>query len=263
MWSLLWDLGGSDLASLAKGAALGLVAALLLVFICRKLGLFVRHSQARRMLVKLYHVYIPVVFAGVGAVWFICADLQRQAVFMYDSVRPQVTALSVQATENLWTAVRGIPPDADGNISIKDGVIGVVQKYVEQKFLETLEQRPGLPLLVRDAVLKPGDGLSAAVVNLFEERLVEGAAGQAAVNPATLRAIWDRNIMQGVRAGMVTDLIALWINRTFIAMETKARTIGLLLLLPVMVETNFALLANRRHRKRAAAAAAAGVKGPV
>ena len=112
-----------------------------------------------------------------------------------------------------------------------------------------------LPGLVRDAVLWTGDGLSTAVVNLFEERLIEGAAGQAAVDPIMLRAIWDRNIMQGMREGMVTELMALWLNRPFIMVETKARTIGLFLLLPVLVETNFALLAARRQRKRAALAA--------
>ena len=112
-----------------------------------------------------------------------------------------------------------------------------------------------LPGLVRDAVLWTGDGLSTVVVNLFEERLIEGAAGQVAVGPIMLRAIWGRNIMQGMREGMVTELMALWLNRPFIMVETKARTIGLFLLLPVLVETNFALLAARRQRKRAALAA--------
>lgn len=255
MWGMLSDMGISTVGSLAKGAGLGLLAGLLLVFLCRKAGLFARQSQIRRMLVGFYHVYIPVVFAGVGAVWFLCVDLQTQTVHMYDSIRPQVTALSVQATENIWTAVRGVPPDVDGDISIKGGVIVVVQKYVQQKFLETLGQRPELPGLVRDAVLWTGDGLSSAVVNLFEERLIEGAAGQVAVDPIMLRAIWDRNIMQGMREGMVTDLMALWLNRPFIMVETKARTIGLFLLLPVLVETTFAMLAARRHRKRAAVAA--------
>ena len=255
MWSLLSDMGVSVAGSLAKGAGLGLVAGLLLIFICRKLGLFVRQSQVRRALAGFYHVYIPLVFVGVGATWFLCIDLQTQTVHVYDSIRPQVTAISVQATESIWTAVRGVTPDVDGDISIKDGVFVVVQKYAQQKFLETMEQLPELPGLVRDAVLWTGDGLSAAVVNLFEERLIEGAAGQVAVDPIMLRAIWDRNIMQGMREGMVTDLMALWLNRPFIMVETKAGTIGLFLLLPVLVETFFAMLAARRYRKRAAVAA--------
>lgn len=257
MEGLFSDAGFSVVLDLAKGAGLGLAAAALLLFIWSKCGLLVRHTETRRVLVTLYHVYIPLVFAGVGAVWFTCTNLQQRVATAFEALRPQVTAVSVQATEQIWTAVRDRAPEVGGEISVKDGVVAVVREYVHQKFTEGMAQRPEMPDLVSDFVSRTGEGLCAAVVALFEDRFTAGAAGQPTVTPAQLRAIWDRDIMPYMRQGMFTDFVALWLNKSLLMVETKAKTIGLFLLLPVLVETFFAMLYNRRLRRREAAVTAA------
>ncbi len=256
MWGLLSDAGFSAGAGLAKGAGLGLLAAAALLFVWRKCGLLVRHSETRRVLVTLYHVYIPLVFAGVGAVWFTCADLQQRAATLFDSIRPQVTAASMQATEQMWTVVRDRTRDAGDNISVKDDVRPVVSEYVQQKFTEAMARRPEMPAPADGLVLRSGEGLCAAVIALFEARLTAGVAGRPTVTPALLREIWDREIMSGMRQGMFADFVALWVNNSLGMLETKARTTGLFLLLPVLVEIFFAMLYNRRRRRRGAVATA-------
>lgn len=250
MWKeLLSDAGLSVFGSLAKGGGLGLAVAVLLLFICRRSGLFARRGRVRRVVAVLYYLYIPVVFAGVGAAWFVCAELQNRTVVMLDAIRPEVAELSVQAAEEMWIAVRGEAPT--GDISIKEVVVVVVRDYVEQRFLGTVLQRPELPELFRDLVRWGGDGLAASVVGFFEDSLIKGAAGQLSMDPDMLRLVWDRDIMRSLREGVVVDLVALWINKPFSMAESQIRLAGIVLVLPVVLETAAAVFSARRRRQEA------------
>ncbi len=253
MFEQLSDMGFFTLGAVVKGAFFGLLAAGVVLFAARRLGLFVRHGRVRRFIVALYHLYIPIVFACVGAVWGGTSAAQEKTVAAFDSVRPDIAALSVQAAEGLWTAIMGQAPQ--GDISIKEVVLVVTREYMEQRFFAPMLQNPAVPEPVRKLAGMAAGGMSQVTLQAVEGQLIESLAGKVSVSPEMLRTVWDKKILQAMRDGLVVDLIALHINTPFRQIESSAKIGGALLMLPVILEMAFAVFTARRRKVSQACAA--------
>jgi hypothetical protein len=246
MFNLMLDAGLLAAGATAKGALYGLLTATLVLFVARRFRLFVRHDPVRRIVAASYYLYVPLVFVCVGSMWTTVSTARKEIATQIESVRPEIANLTAQATEGLWSAVLHRAPQ--GDISIRDVVLVVTRDYVEQRFFAPMLQDPRLPESLRAFAGTAAGGVSRATVAALEDRILDALAGQTSVSPALLRAVWETKILRAMHDGLVVDIVGPYIDRQFGRLETWTVLIGLLLILPVVLETTAAMLAVRRRR---------------
>lgn len=87
--------------SLIKGALIGFPTGLVLVILLGRFGLWRRKNRTHAILVKLYYLYIPLVFAAFFSGWFGISNIRDQADHTMAELRPTVTELSLSVADAL------------------------------------------------------------------------------------------------------------------------------------------------------------------
>lgn len=137
IWLLFSKMGNVTHGGMIKGAIIGLIASVILIILCRKIGLFRRKSILRRATVGLYHLYIPLVFVAAGAALFACFALQDTINALYDPHRAHVTQMALQASDAArdWL----IEYETANSFSLEDGALGKTVASTRQALQARLE----------------------------------------------------------------------------------------------------------------------------
>lgn len=252
MTSLLHSLG-LHTAAFGKGALLGLGAAVLVLFVCKVSGLLKRQNKAHNLVVKLYYLYIPVVFAGFLGAWFAVADMRIQVSRGLDVARPIVTQASVEAANALMDELKKRYPE--GAVSLKEGLLPAVRVYLGEKFFHNVAGAPAIPPVLQPLMDTAASFLSGKVAEEIERRMLERAASAVNIDTKDLREFWAGDIITTMKKGLVMNLLEKHLFKPFEAMQGMVRNTGIFLLLPVALETAVSLWFARRRQAQEALAA--------
>gem|GEM_PF-4273270 len=245
---LISELSGSFMAGFGKGALIGFGIAVFLLFLAHGLGLFKRQSRLLSLLTVLYYPYLLLLFTGVFGAWFGVAEVHGRLVLLCDKARPVVTEASVEVTEFVLSEFYGLAPEA--SISLKNELLPAIRAKLIERFFPGLAASSDLPAPVRMLIGKAADLISDRIVAEIQQRILQNFVGKLAdtlnIDARDLRAFWNKDIVQAMRDGMVMKIVEKQIREYFASVGSGISFSGILLFLPVLLETLFALY-TRKH----------------
>lgn len=240
-------------ASLAKGFGLGLLAALVLLVVVRKLGWLQRNGGFRKVLTCCWYLYLPLLLGSVGAVWCAADSMVRMQAAVLDPIRAEVTAASTQAAEDLLAYLRTQLP-VDPELLTRELVQNIVADYVDNELLKGLMQDKRLPSLAHIALQGLRQPVILVVMDYLTDSLVKKIAAASSLEAEDVRAVWDKGIVHAMRQGLVIKLVEQNMNKRFVALRDSSLKMGGVLLLPVLLEVGTAMYARRRRKDAGGAA---------
>jgi hypothetical protein len=247
------DIGLGIVLDMLKGGVFGLVAGIALVIVMRKAGLLKREGKVYSALVKLYYLYIPLALTALVAAWFAVSSVRAETFSVYGIFRQDIIDTSVQAAEFADGEITGLT----GSAGIDDLSIALISEAlaikIDAALSESLSEYPRLLALikpVRGAIFK-------TLVAYISDKLIEELGSFLGENTETwndVEKIALYGIVGSLRGGLLAEIAEAQMNRLFNGFYGKIRTIGIVLVLPVVIETG--IYSFRKRKKRLAANAA-------
>ncbi|MDL2307420.1 hypothetical protein LJC48_05270 [Desulfovibrio sp. OttesenSCG-928-C06] len=224
-----------------KGIAIGLAAGIVLVIILAKTGLLRRNNSKHQLAVKLYYLYIPLLFAAVAGGWMGATAVRAEANSAVEQFRPELTELSVEVGNIVLKDILALDnPDVIKASSLSP----LIHKYADTALDEKLgEVSPRLQALV-SPVRAP---FARLLAGMLESRLLSLASDTLKLDEESIEALWNKGVITVLRQGLVVDIIKRQISQRFQPLFSMLRTFGITLLLPVIIE----IFVFRRKKSKA------------
>ncbi len=232
--------------AICKGVGCGLLAGLLLLALGSRFGLLRRVGKIHNLAVKLYYFYLPVVCAGLGALWLSLGAVEKEMLAVSGQIRPAAVAFTTESAKNWLEAIQEKFPA--GAVSIKDLGRYAMSEQIEKRLSAALEERLTLPEFMSGIKDNISDLLADITLEAVEDRLLEKASDTTSMDVELLRAIWQTDIIGGMQNGLVMDIFDNYIRNTFTAFRGKALLLGVLLLAPVFLEWGLSVYFSRRRK---------------
>lgn len=221
-----------------------LLAAILLLVVMRKTGLMRREAKWRQALVCLYYLYIPVVFAAGGFAWATVGSMESTMVAGINEARPAISRASAEYAGSAWlTIIKKFRKDS--SISMRDLCLSVAREYAAE-LLEGFSGMSRFTMLMRPLVNGIREGVVLSLASMFENEILSESAAVAKLDKDALRALWTKDLVTALQGGIVADLLVAQVKTAVKPMYRYTRLTFILLLLPVVLETAFAVYRRRR-----------------
>lgn len=227
-----------------------LLAAVALLAIMRATGLLRREARWRRMFVCLYYLYIPAVFVICGAAWSSVNSVESTLLSAIKDARPAISSASAKYASSAWRTVAETFKK-DPSISIKGMCLAVASDYTD-KLLEgfvpahaSMFVRP----LLQPVVESMKDGVASSIAQKVEDMALKKASDATSVDQNRLRSFWTTDFTTALQEGIVSDILAHQAKNALTPLYFKVKLMFALLLLPVVLETAFALYRRRKSAR--------------
>ena len=223
-------------------------AAIVLLLVLKKTGLLYRPNRWHALLVKVYYLYIPVVFLALGFMWATVSSLENAFLTACEQSRPAIIESSVEKSRAVLEDVEEHLP-ADKPASLKEVTTAVTRDYIE-KYTE------GTAISNYFALLQPmiaplQERFATALAGGVEEIIVSKIADVSRLQPQTVRNIWQMDIVEALQGGLAVEILMDQIRATFPPYYKHIKMLGLILLLPVMLEIAVSALVIRARVRKA------------
>jgi hypothetical protein len=234
--------------------ALFLGAAVILLVLMHRLRLLRRPHRIHAFFVSLYPLYLPAVFLLIGFIWAMIGTFEQAFLTACDQSQKSIRELSLVKTEAVMEEIHHRFPE-NSSPSLKELSQAITLAYIRQYRENT--DLSSLPEYVR-ALLAPlvapmqeafAQGLAAHV----EEGILREAAVSAALTPAAVRGVWERDVLNALRDGLAASILKKRIQAFFPPYYQNVRVLLVVSLLPIAAEialTFLVLALLRRFRAR-------------
>jgi len=169
------------------------------------------------------------------------------------NARPAISSASAEYASSAWKTVAAAFKK-DPSLSIKDVCLGVAGEYADT-LMESFAPGTGrfAQTFVRPVVNSMKDGVTRAIAAAMEHMALKKISDAVSLDRERLRAFWKNDFTTALREGLVSDIIAEQAKKAMAPLYFKIKLIFALLMLPVAMETGFAVY---RRRKTAACSCA-------
>lgn len=243
MLDFISSLGIDAITAILKGLGVGLLAGLAVTLIAAKLGLFRRENKKWNMAVKLYYLYIPVIF-----ILFFCARFafntgQDKVYELMDAIHADVTQTTVQGAQYAMAQVT-----EDGKDVSPAEIMAELGRMADNLTDRGINM---LPSAVRKLVGPVRPVVSKALVSMLKKQLVKIITENSGLSNNSVTELMQIGIVASLEGGLFMDVVRHEIDRRLSPVRGNILKVFLLLLLPVVLETAF-----YRYRRRKLAASA-------
>lgn len=227
-----------------------LLAGVALLIVMRLTGLLRRETRWRRLLVGLYHLYIPVVFVICGAAWSSVGSVESTVLGAIRDARPAISSASADYASSAWKTVAETFRK-DPSISIKEMCLAVAGDYADKLMAGFVPERAGVFVrpFVQPVVDSMKDGMASSLAQKVEEIALGKVSDATSVDRESLRSFWTADFKAALQDGIVGDILTHQAKNAMSPLYSKVKLMFVLLMLPVILETGLALY---RRRKTAA-----------
>lgn len=223
-----------------------LLAAVALLALMRATGLLRRETRWRRMLVGLYYLYIPVVFVICGVAWSSVSSVEGTVLGAIKDARPVISSVSAEYASSAWKTVAAAFRK-NPSISIKEMCRAVAGDYADKLMTGFVPARASM--FVQPVVDSIKDGVANSVAQKVEEMALKKISDATSLDQKRLRSFWTADFTAVLHEGIVSDILMRQAKNAMGLLYSKIKLMVALLMLPVLLETGFALA---RRRKAAA-----------
>lgn len=223
------------------------LAAVAFLIIMRVTGLLRRDTRWRRLLVGLYHLYIPVVFVVCGAAWSSVGSVESSVLGAIKDAKPAISSASAEYASSAWKTVAATFKK-DPAISIKDMCLAVASDYANKLMEGFVPERAGIFVkpFVRPVVDSMKDGVAHSIAQTVEDMALKKVSDATSVDQDRLRSFWKVDFTTALQGGLVSDVITHQAKNAMKSLYSKVKLMFALLMLPVILETAFALYRRRK-----------------
>ena len=221
-----------------------LAASILVLVIMRKTGLLRRNAKWHQTLVCLYYLYIPLLFIGGAVAWSAVGAMESTVLSTIDQARPAISSATADYAGSAWKAVTE-KFRKDPSISLREICLSVTREYAAE-LLEGLSGVSRFTAFMTPLVDTIREGVALSLAKLVEEDILKKVSGAARLDRETLKTLWTADIVAAMQGGIVCDILAGQTRWAFKSAYQQVRMAFLLLLLPVVLETAFAVYRRRR-----------------
>ncbi|MDR1242482.1 MAG: hypothetical protein LBM00_06855 [Deltaproteobacteria bacterium] len=220
-----------------------LLASAALLVIMRVTGLLRRDARWRRLLVCMYYLYIPVVFVICGAAWSSVSAVENSVLGAIKDARPAISSTSAEYAASAWKTVAATFKK-DPSISIKDMCLAIADDYANELMEGFVPAR--VSMFVQPVVDSMKDGVARFIAQTAEEMVLKKVSEAADLDRNLLRSFWAADFTAVFQGGLVSDIITQRAEKAMQSLYFKVKLIFVLLMLPVLLETGFALYCRRK-----------------
>jgi hypothetical protein len=226
------------------------LAAVALLVVMRLTGLLRRDTLGRRLFVCLYYLYIPVVFIICGAAWSSISSVESSVLGAIKDARPAISSASAEYASSAWKTVASTF-QKDPSISIKDMCLAVASDYANKLMDGFVPTRASMFVqpFVQPVVDSLKDGVASSVAQAVEDMALKKVSDATSVDKDRLRTFLTADFTSALQEGLITDIITHQAKNAISSLYSNVKLMFALLMLPVILETAFALY---RRRKTAA-----------
>jgi hypothetical protein len=234
--------------------ALLLGIAVILLALMHRLHLLRRPHHLHALFVFLYNLYLPAVFLLLGFTWAMIGTFEQAFLAACDQSQKSIRELSLVKSEAAMEEIHRRFPE-NSSPSLKELSQAITLAYIRQYKENT--DLASLPEYVR-ALLAPlvapmqetfAQGLAARV----EEGVIREAAVSAALTPAAVRGVWEKDVLNALRDGLAVAVLKERIRAFFPPYYQNVRFLLVVSVLPIAAEiglTFLVLALLRRFRAR-------------
>lgn len=238
------------------GAFYGLIIAVVCLIVARRFGFLKRDNIWHGRIVKLYFLYIPLVFMLAGAGWKSMTSTRDSVVELFEQARPAVSAASAEQAARLRDELMNHFP-AGQKISV-NALLKLVSADMLKVYFADRLQPIHLPDSLREtAASLLSSGFAGYMAEELRNRLTAYAAGRLELDESIVRAFFDTDLTQILEGGFLVELAVTWVKNAFSPLLASIRLWFIILLLPPVVETAVALFRQRRNKQARALPAVA------
>ncbi len=226
------------------------LAAIFLLVVMKKAGFLFRPSRWHALFVKLYYLYIPVVFLTLGSLWVAIGSFEQAFLAACEDSKPAITEASVVRTEAVLNDLaEHLPKDAP--VSLKEISLAMSRDYVQRYTENTVIAEYSALLYPMVGPLQ--EGFAMALAAGVEDIVVDKAAGLSRLEPETVRTLWSVDILKAMQGGLAVEILTQQIKATFPPYYRFVKMSGCFLLAPIALEILISMLVIRTRRKTAIA----------
>ena len=226
------------------------LAAVLLLVVMKKDWLLFRPNRWHALFVKLYYLYIPVVFLILGFMWATVGSLEQAFLAACEDSKPAITEASVVRTEAVLNDLAEHLPK-DTPVSLKEISLAMSRDYVKRYTENTVISDYSALLYPMVGPLQ--EGFAMALAAGVEDLIVDKAAGLSRLEPETVRTLWSVDILKAMQGGLAVEILTQQIKATFPSYYRHVKILGCILLVPIALEILISMLVIRMRRKPAVA----------
>lgn len=225
-----------------------LLAAVALLVIMRVTGLLRRETRWRRLFVCLYYLYIPVVFIMCGAAWSSVGSVERSVLGAIQDAKPAISSTAAEYASSAWKSVTATFKQ-DKPMSIREMCLAIADDYVNKLMAGFIPERANMVVqsVMQPVVNSMKDGVVHSVALAVEEMVLKKVADVTSVDQSWLRSFWAVDFTAALEGGLVSAIITHHAQQAMSLLYTKVRLMFVLLMLPVILETAFALYRRRKQ----------------
>jgi len=214
--------------TIAQFAFLGFVLALVLLFVCVKFKAFQRRNKVWNIAVKLYFLYIPLIFMGAGATF---GALQYSKDVSNRFVDTFVQFVKPRVVDYLQT----LPPETRARAVLDETVRAEVRKNIELQIKGT-EMAPYLESVSKALPEQTKDWLSHALVDYVIDQFNKKVAGVIGMDKKEIAKLWEQNILALAEGDFLDNLVRQPIHKIVNGYQKAVLFLLLLLLLPPVAD---------------------------
>ena len=223
------------------------LAAIALLAVMRKAGLMRREAAWHNALVRVYYLYIPLLFVGGAVAWSAVGSAESSMLSTIDRARPAITRTTLDYAGAAWA---GVTENfrANPTVSLREICLTTSREYAG-KLLDGLSGVSRFTLFMQPLVDTIQEGVAQSLAAAVEEEILKTVSDAARLDRAALKNLWTGDLVGAIQGGIVCDILASQARRAFSPAYQYIRMVFILLLLPVILEMAFSLY----WRKRSAA----------
>lgn len=220
------------------------LAAVVLLAIMKKTGLMRRVAKWHQTLVCVYYFYIPVLFAVTGVAWATVGSMEGAMLTTIEEARPAISRTSVEYAGAAWKIVAE-KLAGKSDISLREMCLTVTRDYAN-KLLEGFSAVSRFSAFMQPVTDAVQEGVALSLARVVEEDIIGKAADMTRLDTETLRAIWTADLAEAMQGGLVGDILVGQTKRAFKPGYRYIAAMFFLFLLPVALETAWAVYRRRK-----------------